>query len=514
VELAAPALPGPLPRARADGRRALAGAAAGADAGGLFSPRDAPLKVKLERVRALNTKKVAPPPAGKPVILWMDRDHRVQDNWALLYAQQEALAAGAPLAVCFALRNDWSAVGRRQVGFMLRGLEEVEAELKALSIPMFLLPGEQCAAVAGLAAEHGAGMVVCDFSPLREERAAREAAGAALGDTPLYEVDAANVVPVWLASDKQEVGARTLRPKITKLLPKFLEKFPAVAPHPHAWAGAVKPIEWEAVRAGVKCDEEVAEVEWAPAGHAAGMKHLEGFIKERFGKYGGQRNDPGEEGAISDISPWIRFGQISAARCALEAKRQASRHNESYASFIEELVVRRELSDNFCFYQPRYDSLQGCAQWAQDSLALHAGDDRKKEYGYLYDAAALEAAKTHDKLWNAAQKELVHRGKMHGFMRMYWAKKILEWTKSPEEALRVAIFNNDKYALDGRCPNGFVGCMWSIGGVHDMGWKERPVFGKIRYMNYAGCQRKFKIDRYVMRVDAIVKAAKLFVLKK
>merc|ERR1719203_2618400 len=163
--------------------------------------------------------------------------------------------------------------------------------------------------------------------------------------------------------------------------------------------------------------------------------------------------------------------------------------------FLEEAVVRRELSDNFCFYNQKYDSISGAAEWAQLSLQKHASDKRE----YLYTESQLEKAQTHDALWNAAQNELRGAGKMHGFMRMYWAKKILEWTKSPEEALKIGIKLNDKYSLDGQDPNGYVGMAWSVMGVHDMGWTERPIFGKIRYMNYAGCKRKFCVTAYEER---------------
>jgi len=166
-------------------------------------------------------------------------------------------------------------------------------------------------------------------------------------------------------------------------------------------------------------------------------------------------------------------------------------------SFAEELVVRRELADNWCAHAPggHYDALPGAWAWAQETLAAHARDARP----HTYTAAQFEAGRTHEALWNAAQMELVHGGKMHGFMRMFWAKKVLEWAASPAEALRIAIYLNDKYSLDGRDPNGYAGCMWSVAGVHDMGWAERPVFGKIRYMNEAGCKRKFKVADYVAR---------------
>ena len=441
---------------------------------------------------------------GKPVIYWMSRDQRVQDNWAMLYAQQCAKEADAPLAVCFSLVEEYLGAGLRHFGFMLRGLKEVEAECSALNIPFYLLRGQAQDTLPKFVEDHKVGLVVTDYSPIRITRQWREGVGACIQPVPLHEVDAHNIVPVWEASPKQEVGARTLRPKITKLLPVYLTDFPAVEKHETTWPAAPpKAVDWDGVLASLKCDSSIPEVTWASPGYKGGMQNLEKFLTTRMGKFASKRNDPNDD-ACSDMSPWLHFGQVSAARCALEARPYGKKHSEAYASFIEELVVRRELSDNFCHYNPRYDSLEGCAQWAQDSLQLHASDKRP----YVYSLEQLEKAQTHDQLWNAAQNEMVHRGKMHGFMRMYWAKKILEWTSSPENALKYAIFLNDKYNLDGRDPNGFVGCMWSIGGVHDMGWKERPIFGKIRYMNYDGCKRKFNIVGYQQKIARLVLSLK------
>ena len=166
--------------------------------------------------------------------------------------------------------------------------------------------------------------------------------------------------------------------------------------------------------------------------------------------------------------------------------------------FLEELVVRRELSDNFCFYNQDYDNTGGFPRWARETLHAHRNDPRE----YLYPLEAFEEARTHDQIWNGAQNEMVLSGKMHGYMRMYWAKKILEWTESAEQALEFAIYLNDKYSLDGRDPNGYSGVAWSIGGVHDRAWGERPVFGKVRYMSYKGIRSKFNIDAYLARVRA------------
>jgi Deoxyribodipyrimidine photo-lyase type II (EC 4.1.99.3) len=163
---------------------------------------------------------------------------------------------------------------------------------------------------------------------------------------------------------------------------------------------------------------------------------------------------------------------------------------------LEELIVRRELSDNFCFYNASYDSLKGFPLWAKATLHDHRKDPR----AYSYTLKELENAQTHDELWNAAQREMTLKGKMHGYLRMYWAKKILEWTETPVQALRIAIYLNYKYELDGRDPNSYTGIAWCIGGVHDRPWKEREIFGKIRYMSYRGMHSKFNVSEYITKV--------------
>jgi deoxyribodipyrimidine photo-lyase len=219
------------------------------------------------------------------------------------------------------------------------------------------------------------------------------------------------------------------------------------------------------------------------------------------------RNNPTRD-AQSNLSPYLHFGQISAQRVALEVlkylslppfAREGTEGGISHAAFLEELIIRRELSDNFCFYNRDYDNFEGFPDWAKKTLNKH----RKDRRDYIYTVKQFEHAKTHDDLWNAAQMEMAKRGKMHGYMRMYWAKKILEWTESPEKAMEVAIYLNDQYELDGRDPNGYAGIAWSIGGVHDRAWNERPIFGKIRYMSYNGCKAKFDIKQYINLVQSI-----------
>jgi deoxyribodipyrimidine photo-lyase len=427
------------------------------------------------------------------VVYWMSRDQRVLDNWALLYAQELALTLRQPLGVVFCLAPNFLGATLRQYGFMLKGLQEVARDLDELNMPFFLLTGNPPQELARFVARYPIGAVVSDFSPLRLVREWRSTAAQNLSIS-LTEVDAHNIVPCWVASPKAEYGAYTLRPKLKRLLPEFLEDFPTLARHPVRWEGERPGIPWENLTTGLAVDFTVPEVNWIIPGERRAQTKLEHFLEHKLAFYQERRNDPTQAGQ-SDLSPYLHFGQLAPQRVALEVERRHG-HDASREAFLEELIVRRELADNFCFYQPHYDTFAGFPTWAQTTLHQHREDRR----AYLYPPEALESAQTHDGLWNAAQREMVARGKMHSYMRMYWAKKILEWTASPEEAQAQAIYLNDKYELDGRDPNGYTGIAWSIGGVHDRAWFERPVFGKIRYMSSKGCRAKFKVEAYINQI--------------
>ncbi|MFW9805556.1 MAG: deoxyribodipyrimidine photolyase, partial [Candidatus Thorarchaeota archaeon] len=226
-------------------------------------------------------------------------------------------------------------------------------------------------------------------------------------------------------------------------------------------------------------------------GTKAARETLEKFIRFDLDVFGTQRNDPSND-RLSNMSPYLHFGQISPIEIAIEVLKTNSPGSESY---LEELIVRRELSMNFVFFNSNYDNIECLPKWAKETLDLHALDPRE----YVYSYSELERAETHDPYWNAAQKEMTRFGKMHGYMRMYWGKKILEWTDSPEEAYTICITLNDKYELDGRNPNGYAGVAWCFG-KHDRAWKEREIFGKVRYMNENGLRRKFDIEKYVERI--------------
>ncbi len=441
-------------------------------------------RVHPDRIRCL---KDASPGAG-PVLYWMSRDQRVEDNWALLYAREQAVRAGVPLHILFCLVPSFMGACLRQYDFLLKGLEETWDRARTRGIPLHVRVGNPEEVVPAFVRDCGAGCVVTDFDPLRIKQAWKQGVMEGVS-IPLYEVDAHNIVPAWRVSEKQEYAARTIRPKIQRLLAEFLEPFPAWEDLPVS-APAFEPPDWEAVRKQLDVDYTVRPVSWITPGYTAGMDRMYAFMAEGLDRYDQSSRDPNAAG-LSGLSAWLHFGQISAQKVALEAVR--SRQTEGQQAFLEQVIIRRELTDNFCLYNSAYDSFAGLPTWGKITLDKHRQDVRE----YVYTRREFEDGATHDPLWNAAQNEMVTRGTMHGYMRMYWAKKILEWSKTPEDAMATAIYLNDRYELDGRDPNGYVGILWSTGGVHDRPWKERPVFGMVRYMNAAGCRRKFDVKKYI-----------------
>ena len=448
--------------------------------------------VKKERIKVLKEGQES----SGPVVYWMSRDQRMHDNWALLYAQEIAEQAESSLAIIFCLMPDFLNATIRQYDFMLKGLREIEQELSAHNIPFFLLSGSPDKEIIEFVNRYKIKSLVTDFDPLKLKRQWKNDIAKQL-TIPFYEVDAHNIIPCWHASPKLEYGAFTIRPKIRRLMPEFLEEYPKLGKHPFVWNGKRETVDWDKIKKNLNVDRGVHELNEVEPGEKAAREILDQFITVRLDDYDRVRNDPNKNGQ-SDLSPYLHFGHISAQRIAIEVVKVKA-VGESKDAFLEELIVRRELSDNFCFYNDHYDSFEGFPEWAKKALDQH----RKGARPYIYSIEDLEGARTHDDLWNAAQMEMVKRGKMHGYMRMYWAKKILEWTRSPEEAMKVAILFNDRYELDGRDPNGYTGIAWSIGGVHDRAWNERNVFGKIRYMSYNGCKSKFNINSYIKSVDVL-----------
>lgn len=409
------------------------------------------------------------------VVYWMNRDQRIDDNWALLEAQYWANEYHVPLVIVFTLKptlgESIDKAHHRIDDWMKQGLNLVQQHSERLNIPFVILQGSPEQILPKFLQEVKAGLLVTDFSPLRMMRKSRDTLAMQLR-IPMIEVDAHNVCPAFFITDKLEWGAYTLRPKIHRALSTYLVPFPSLKKQTLAWTYLGKPFTLTRSKNN----------SFMPPNDA-----LKEFIANRLVKYE-KRNDPNEQ-ATSRLSAYLHFGQLSAQRIALEV-RASGLPSES---FLEELIVRKELADNFCLFQPHYDTFEGFPAWAQKTLNAHRNDQRE----FIYDYPTFAEGKTHDDAWNAAQLQMVKTGYMHGYMRMYWAKKILEWTASPEDALTIANRLNDTYELDGRDPNGYVGTAWAIGGVHDRPWANRPIFGMIRFMNAQGLKRKFDIGQYI-----------------
>ncbi len=448
--------------------------------------------ILMERTRTLLDRPVKP----GPVIYWMSRDQRADDNWALIFAAQSAARLNQPVVILFFLHQGFlqARPGDRHYQMMLAGLQQTRDQLRALNMAFYLLPAPASEWLPQLTDRLHAGLIVTDFSPLREIMDDRTETTKRIGATndpcPVVEVDAHNVVPWHQVSNKREFAARTIRPKIHRLTGRYLVDYPQISFHPYPLPDDQCQLlqnlslpEWPMTH--------MIDSAFPTPGAEAGKRALKRFIHERLPLYG-LRNDPNQP-VTSNLSPYFHFGQVSPARAALAALESGQPDN----GFLEELIIRRELSDNYCAFEPNYDRYDSLPAWGLRTLDAHRLDPRSR----VYPRGQMEEGETDDPLWNAAQKELLHTGKIAGYMRMYWAKKILEWRPDPEDAFDFAITLNDRYALDGRDPNGYVGVAWSIGGLHDRPFSERPVFGQVRYMSYEGCRRKFDVNAYIQRMS-------------
>ena len=449
------------------------------------------------RVRVLRDLQVANSNVQGPILYWMQRDQRAIDNWAIVYAQELALKYDTELIVVFNVVPSFLGATLRQYDFMLKGLFETKSVLDDFNIPLIFTFGEPEEEFKRIIDQTKSSIIVTDFNPLRIVREWKKKIVRNL-EIEIHEVDSHNIVPAFFVSQKQEYGAYTLRPKIKKHLKDFLGDFPRLKKMPYSnmiysnLSYFTDNQDFGCILEQLNVDKEIQLVDWLKPGQEYGMTVLEDFLRNKLKWYSKLRNDPTQD-ATSNLSPYLHFGQLSTQRVALEVLKYEHDYPESVSAFLEELIIRRELADNFCLYNEKYDSFEGFPEWARKTLNNHRTDKRL----YVYSLEEFEYAKTHDDLWNAAQKEMVRKGKMHGYLRMYWAKKILEWTASPEEALKYAIYLNDKYELDGRDPNGYTGIAWAIGGVHDRPWSERSIFGMVRYMSYDGCKKKFDVKRYI-----------------
>jgi deoxyribodipyrimidine photo-lyase len=443
------------------------------------------------RIQPLNDNSLT---AGEYVIYWMQASQRAHYNHPLEYAIQQANRLRLPVVAFFGLTPRYPEANLRHYTFMLEGLQETSATLKRKGIKLVVRLGSPEKEIISLADR--ASLVVADRGYTSVQRKWREQAARRL-KCPLIQVESDVIVPVEVVSGKEEYSAATIRPKITKLLPQFLLPLRANRPMLDSLQVQIDSIDifdLAKILKRWKPDQTVTPSREFHGGTSHALAHLHEFMRNRLGAFSTQRNDPTRQ-VLSNMSPYLHFGQISPLYIALQIIKTEGQSQEAY---LEELIVRRELGMNFVFYNDSYDRFDGLPEWCRKTLLQHS----KVKRDYVYTLDQFEHAQTHDQYWNAAQNEMVCIGKMHGYMRMYWGKKIIEWTRDPKEAFQIALYLNNKYELDGRDPNGYAGVAWCFG-KHDRPWAERPIFGMIRYMNAAGLKRKFDADLYVRQIGEL-----------
>ena len=449
-------------------------------------------KIQEERVRQLNEKEIV---EGDYVLYWMQEAQRVEYNHALEYAVQRANELGQPLLVIFGLMAGYPEANLRHYAFLLEGLQDVKEALKERKIKFAVRRGspDEVALDTGKTAS----LIVCDMSYLRLQKKWREKV-AERADCVVVQVETEVMVPVELASDKQEHAARTLRPKIREHLDEFLVGLEPTMVEKQSLNmkdDGLDLSDVEEILENMKLDRSVAPVSHLyRGGTSEAKKILDHFLESRLGTYVENRNQP-QTDDVSHMSKYLHYGHISPVYVALRIQ-DANPPQEDLDSYLEELIVRRELSMNFCHYTPDYDKFSNLPDWAKETLKEHTGDARE----YIYAREQFENTETHDEYWNAAMNEMRYTGYMHNYMRMYWGKKILEWSESPEEAYETTLYLNNKYFVDGRDPNSYANVAW-VFGQHDRGWQERAVFGKVRYMSARGLERKAKPKEYVEKVE-------------
>jgi deoxyribodipyrimidine photo-lyase len=448
------------------------------------------------RVRQLNGRQ---PAAGDYVLYWMQQSQREAWNPALEYAIGAANRYGLPVVVGFGLMDAYPEANRRHYAFMLEGLQEVERTLTERRIGFVIRRGNPDDVAIDLAAR--AALVVCDRGYLRHQKQWR-AAVAKAAPCRVVQVEGDVVVPVEEASDRHQIAARTLRPKLHRLWDVYLTGVDETAVERDAKTLRLTSdfdlADVDRALDRLELDGSVPPVQRFRSGTSAARERLESFLADGLAGYAEGRSEPGAF-QCSQLSPYLHFGQISPVEIALKVRAARPGKADDRSSYLEELIVRRELSMNFVNFNERYDHYDCLPDWAQETLRAHQ-DDRRE---HTYSLTQLEAADTHDRYWNAATSEMVHTGYMHNYMRMYWAKKILEWSNTPEAAFATTLHLNNKYFLDGRDANSYANVGWTFG-LHDRPWPERAVFGKVRYMNARGLERKFDMKSYLYAVERLV----------
>lgn len=462
--------------------------------------------IQNERIKLLNEQPICQE-RGSYVLYWMQQAQRATYNHALEYAIEQANWLRLPLLVGFGLMDDYPEANLRHYTFMLQGLQDVQGLLEARGIKMVVQYGSPDEVALRLG--ENASLIVCDRGYLRIQRAWYQRVAQEAG-CRVVQVESDVVVPIEVVTQKAQYAARTIRPRIHRHLDSFLLEPPTyVLEHP-SLGREIDGVEMkgidlsdlEPVLKNLKLDRSVGSVSHLYVGGESEAKRVwHAFLTHKFADYNRHRNQP-QTDSLSHMSKYLHFGHISPLYLALDVLRLQGTPDiaqDNIDTYIEELIVRRELAMNFVYYTRDYDAYSCLPNWAAKTLAEHRDDVRPD----LYTRQELEEANTHDEYWNAAMNEMKYTGYMHNYMRMYWGKKILQWSRTPQEAFESTLTINNKYFIDGRDANSYTGVAW-IFGVHDRAWRERPIFGKVRYMNAAGLKRKCDIQGYVKKVKRLV----------
>ena len=440
----------------------------------------------------------APQKDAKSVVYWMQRAQRGIDNPALDVAIALGNELGLPVVAFFSAISNFPHANWRHYHFLNQGLADIEEDLAARNVS-FIVRRPPHNSLEKLLKEVDAGIVVGDENVMREPERWRAVLARRL-DLPFWTVDAEAAVPSK-TFPKHFFAVHHFRPKIYAELPKYLVPEPVT----HARRGWERPADFESfdIRTDVTSgwrdfDRTCEPVDSFTGGTHAGLKQLQRFIDCKLAHYDTARNHPETDGT-SQLSPYLHFGHIgplTIARGIQAAVDQGKVTSEARDVYYNEVLAWRELSINFVRYVPSYDTIECAPEWAQKTLQAHTRDKRNPQYTY----EQMDRGETYDELWNAAQMQMVRHGWMHNYLRMYWAKKILEWSPTPAKAYDTCVWMNDRYFLDGRDPNGYAGVAWAIAGVHDRPWFEREIFGTVRYMSGASTGKKFNSKRYIQNV--------------
>lgn len=447
--------------------------------------------LRVQRHGAIN-------PHGEFVVYWMQAARRVEANMALELAARQADVLGLPLLIYESLRPDYPSANVRLHTFVLDGVRERSAAARANGLRYaFFLPRTKTEARGKLYELLArAACLVTDEYPvwMIREHNVRICSRA---PAQVILVDHNGVLPMR-AMPGEQYAAKHFRDRAHRMFEEFWPVPLAVPRCRRAWDGELPFDPWsgdDAVAAARSCeiDQSVPPVGFSGT-RVEGLGRLRTFIHERLAGYDAHRNR--ESFRTSELSPWIHFGVLGAQEIANEVLR-ADAPWEDKDAFLEELVIRRELAFNFCFFNSRHDSVDALPSWAAATLARHA-DDRREP---LYPAETLERAETHDEVWNLSQRGLLVMGTVQTYLRMLWGKKILEWSPDAASAHRVMIDLHEKWALDGRDPNTYANVLWCLG-KHDRPWApERPIFGSIRYMSSASTMKKVDLSAWRLKLQ-------------